>query len=148
MHQKKITATLLAGLAVSAASGCMAVSASPVPTPSAQSAPSRPAPYVEPQIVQAPAIEALEAAGPAETADPARTARTNPSTPAAPEARRPERSAAPRSRPVVQRHKTPAPRVDPAAPAASSDICALGQGYGGWQPDSPEARICRQTYGN
>ncbi|MGW4734606.1 hypothetical protein ACWEQC_36530, partial [Streptomyces shenzhenensis] len=27
------------------------------------------------------------------------------------------------------------------------DVCALGRRYGGWHPDSPESRICEQTYG-
>lgn len=29
----------------------------------------------------------------------------------------------------------------------SSDVCALGRRYGGWRADSPEATICRDTYG-
>ena len=29
----------------------------------------------------------------------------------------------------------------------SSDVCALGKKYGGWRPDSPESKICDQTYG-
>lgn len=29
----------------------------------------------------------------------------------------------------------------------SSDLCALGRRYGGWRADSPEATICRDTYG-
>ncbi|MEV0095538.1 hypothetical protein [Streptomyces sp. NPDC050738] len=144
MHQKKITVTLLAGLAVSAVSGCMAVASPPAPAPSPQSAPTKPAPYVEPQIVQAPAIEALEAAAPPERAD---TPPSSPSAPQAPRTRRPDRPAAPRTGTATKRRTPPAPRIEPAVPATSSDVCALGQSYGGWQPDSPQARICRQTYG-
>ncbi|MEV8566490.1 hypothetical protein AB0436_13075 [Streptomyces sp. NPDC051322] len=33
-------------------------------------------------------------------------------------------------------------------PAATVDVCALGKTYGGWRPDSPQAQICRRTYGN
>ncbi|WP_354670153.1 hypothetical protein [Streptomyces sp. S.PNR 29] len=29
----------------------------------------------------------------------------------------------------------------------NTDVCALGRKYGGWRADSPEATICRQTYG-
>jgi hypothetical protein len=29
----------------------------------------------------------------------------------------------------------------------NTDVCALGRTYGGWRADSPEATICRQTYG-
>ncbi len=28
-----------------------------------------------------------------------------------------------------------------------TDVCALGRKYGGWHQDSPEATICRETYG-
>ncbi len=27
-----------------------------------------------------------------------------------------------------------------------ADVCALGKKYGGWRPDSPESKICEQTY--
>jgi hypothetical protein len=38
------------------------------------------------------------------------------------------------------------PAVSNAFPK-NADVCALGRRYGGWQPDSPEATICRNTYG-
>ncbi|MEU6173786.1 hypothetical protein ABZ832_17915 [Streptantibioticus parmotrematis] len=38
-------------------------------------------------------------------------------------------------------------RVAPRAPAGGADVCALGEAYGHWAPDSPAARICHQTYG-
>jgi hypothetical protein len=49
---------------------------------------------------------------------------------------------------AVPRRQPPAgipdvPRSVPKAP----DVCALGTEYGGWRPDSPEAAICRRTYG-
>ncbi|KOG08036.1 hypothetical protein ADK35_42515, partial [Streptomyces viridochromogenes] len=30
----------------------------------------------------------------------------------------------------------------------NGDVCALGKKYGGWQPGSPESKICEQTYGH
>ncbi|GAA1371578.1 hypothetical protein [Streptomyces beijiangensis] len=141
MHQTKITATILVGMAVSAVSGCMAVAPPPAPVPSPRPTPSQSAAYTEPLLVQAPAIEALEAIAPPKTADPA------PSAPAAPRVRHVERPAEPRSRPAAQHRKPPVPHTEPVVPLTPSDVCALGQSYGGWQPDSPQARICRQTYG-
>ncbi|PWI45689.1 hypothetical protein CK485_00455 [Streptomyces sp. ICBB 8177] len=38
-------------------------------------------------------------------------------------------------------------RVAPRAPAGGADVCALGEAYGHWAPDSPAARICHQAYG-
>ncbi|MEV0244616.1 hypothetical protein AB0I06_32545 [Streptomyces sp. NPDC050674] len=36
--------------------------------------------------------------------------------------------------------------VDRSVPD-NADVCALGRRYGGWRADSPEATICRDTYG-
>ncbi|WP_327322135.1 hypothetical protein OG735_06270 [Streptomyces sp. NBC_01210] len=45
--------------------------------------------------------------------------------------------------------KPPAPAPGPPVlPAARPDICALGEEYGRLPPDSPQARICREIYGN
>ncbi|MER6980290.1 hypothetical protein ABT317_25800, partial [Streptomyces carpinensis] len=41
---------------------------------------------------------------------------------------------------------TEAPSGTHAVPG-NPGVCALGRQYGGWRPDSPEARICGQTYG-
>ncbi|MEJ8668449.1 hypothetical protein WKI71_07455 [Streptomyces sp. MS1.AVA.1] len=30
----------------------------------------------------------------------------------------------------------------------NTNVCALGKQYGGWRADSPESRICEQTYGH
>ncbi|WP_327357678.1 hypothetical protein [Streptomyces sp. NBC_01304] len=39
-------------------------------------------------------------------------------------------------------------RPPSAAPAAGPDVCGLGEQYGDWDPNSPQARICRDTYGS
>ncbi|MFF0747050.1 hypothetical protein ACFYVL_42365 [Streptomyces sp. NPDC004111] len=50
-----------------------------------------------------------------------------------------------RHRPAHRR--TEPPQTPPRIPVSAADVCALGTGYGGWRPNSPEARICRETYG-
>ncbi|MFJ5730148.1 hypothetical protein [Streptomyces paradoxus] len=37
--------------------------------------------------------------------------------------------------------------VGKSVPNDDADVCALGRRYGGWRADSPEATICRDTYG-
>ncbi|PWI19911.1 hypothetical protein DI272_41410 [Streptomyces sp. Act143] len=165
MHRTTTTATLLVTVAVSALSGCVTVQRPPVPgPPAAPSLPAtapRPDGQAEPQIVQAPAREALELIGPSPdakpgTADPGRAAppsaapepaprqqapRTHPehpAHPAHPEAGRPQHP----GRPHVE-----IPDVATAVPK-NPDVCGLGRQYGGWHKDSPEARICEQTYGH
>lgn len=149
---------ILAGVAVSAVSGCVAVEPQPAPLPATE--PPRLSRDVQPQIlkppiVQAPALEALDAALPPKPL-PSATPRTSPrETPAA---RRTAPPAPPRQAPPARPSPPKAaaqkpralPGMDalPPAPAApQTDVCALGEGYGGWQPGSPEARICRETYG-
>ncbi|MBT2418302.1 hypothetical protein J7F01_07255 [Streptomyces sp. ISL-22] len=167
MHRTTTTATLLVTVAVSALSGCMTVPRPAVPgpptTPAQPSAPRSDEPTA-PSPVQAPAREALALIGPSRTPSP--TASAAPSVPpAAPPAAHPP--AAPRShphsrpdhpeprRPAAGAPKRP-PRVEipevsdsvRAETPRNSDVCALGRKYGGWQADSPEAVICRQTYGH
>ncbi|NUS29339.1 MAG: hypothetical protein HOV92_34685, partial [Streptomyces sp.] len=60
--------------------------------------------------------------------------RTHPEHPAHPEARHP------------QHPRVEIPDVATAVPK-NPDVCGLGRQYGGWRKDSPEARICEQTYG-
>ncbi|MFE6523456.1 hypothetical protein ACFVON_17180, partial [Streptomyces sp. NPDC057794] len=62
-------------------------------------------------------------------------------------------------RPEPARRSPQRPRADPPGvpdPARqdvreqapdNADVCALGRRYGGWRADSPEATICRDTYG-
>ncbi|MCX5383714.1 hypothetical protein [Streptomyces sp. NBC_00083] len=141
--------TTVAALAVcGCASGCVSVEAGPAP--SAPLAPSSGArSRVFPEFAQPPAREALDTMEP--TASPA-TQRPEPPESTAPTGRpeavhhgRHHGGDVPRHRPAApaERHPRPAP-----APPVSGDVCALGQGYGGWRDDSPEARICHQVYGH
>ncbi|MFD5233604.1 hypothetical protein ACFWJ5_34765 [Streptomyces qaidamensis] len=168
MHRTTTTTTLLLTVAVSALSGCTTT----VPHPSApgpSAAPSRPsAPEredeAETQIVQAPAREALqlieEASRRPEPAAPT-------TRPAAPEPGTPQPGHRDvRPRPARPAHPEPARRgpqrshaglpdvsesvrqdVERSVPNDNADVCALGRRYGGWRADSPEAMICRETYG-
>ncbi|NGO47188.1 hypothetical protein, partial [Streptomyces ureilyticus] len=40
------------------------------------------------------------------------------------------------------------PRVPDLPGPSNQGMCDLGRRYGGWQPDSPEAAICKETYGS
>ncbi|MFE9396742.1 hypothetical protein [Streptomyces flavidovirens] len=167
MHRTRTTAKILMGVAVSAVSatvtGCVAVEPRPDtgPVPSADAAPLSPGQDVKPHIVQAPAREALDAAlQPSKRAMPRTEPRETPAVrrtaPPAPP-RRPAEVPAPGpvrpvpAAPVPPEAAVPVPRVLPSLPApaagAGGDVCALGEGYGGWQHDSTQARICRETYG-
>jgi hypothetical protein len=170
VHRTTTTATLLVTVAVSALSGCMTVQLPAPAEPSAAlSRPSAPRPdddRPEPQIVQAPAREALEMIAPSDAPDPTAPASHRPSPvptePASP-ARKPGSR---RSHPGPRHPDHPKPRRPdlhvPARPhieasdvpeparkdtRGNADVCALGKKYGGWRPDSPEASMCRQTYG-
>ncbi|MFI1357825.1 hypothetical protein ACH4TV_30205 [Streptomyces sp. NPDC020898] len=165
MHRTTTTATLLVTVAVSALSGCVTIqhppAPGPSPAPSVPSVPSRPSVPLpggraEPQIVQAPALEALELIGPdrrppkapSEPHRPAASAPPAPST-AAPEPS-PRRNRPKQRPPKPERRHTP-PRVE--LPEVSrpvrenTDVCALGEKYGGWGKDSPQTVICKETYG-
>ncbi|MEV0256969.1 hypothetical protein AB0H82_22260 [Streptomyces sp. NPDC050732] len=153
-------AAILVSVAVSAAvSGCVSVEQPPEPAPSAVTGPP-PAARTDgtnrPHLVQAPAREALQRMGPPRRPSPrqteAGTQRPGPPhshdrpTPAAP----PPPPAAPVRKPAPARPDARAPRpAPPKAPAAGrgTDVCALGEAYGNWDPDSPQAVICRNTYG-
>ncbi|MFB7863228.1 hypothetical protein [Streptomyces sp. NPDC056069] len=149
MHGTRTTVTLLAGVAMAALTGCVAVEpppTAPAPAPGRAAGPA--GQDVAPQIVQGPAREALEAAMPDPPApepratperhgpggaDPARPHRTE----------RPRPSAVPRQRPYPDVVLPVLPKV----PRDRADVCALGESYGGWSPGSDQARICRGTYG-
>ncbi|MFG2343081.1 hypothetical protein [Streptomyces phaeochromogenes] len=154
MHRTATTATLLVTVAVTAVSGCVTVQRPLAPgAPSAPPPASEPHPdgRAEPQIVQAPAREALEMIGPSRRPSaPASTPRrTAPSAPAAAPAAPPRRAAAdPPRHPEPRRPERPAvPRQPRATAPAAADVCALGRQYGGWNPDSPQATICKDVYG-
>ncbi|GGX04155.1 lipoprotein [Streptomyces malachitofuscus] len=151
------TATLLVTVAVSALSGCVTVQRPLAPGP-ATAPPQRIGPGPdgrnETQVVQAPAREALEMVGPSrppkKPASPSH--RAAPTTP-------PERSTPSEGRTLPARpepdgrvpSRPPKDLPDVGGPAKGSsdrpDLCALGREYGGWHADSPEAAICRDTYG-
>ncbi|MFI5757650.1 hypothetical protein [Streptomyces sp. NPDC051569] len=149
MQRTRSAAMLLMGMAVTAVSGCVAVGPATPPGPvpgrtAGGGAPDRG--VMEPQVVQSPAKEALEAVGP--PPGPAATARSSPGghrAAPAPEAQ------APAPRPERRRHRGPAEQripVPSVAPVPLTDVCALGEMYGRWPADSPQARICRGTYGD
>ncbi|WP_279547734.1 hypothetical protein [Streptomyces sp. DH24] len=146
-------------MAVSALTGCVTVQRPPSPGP--PTAPVHPPVprtdgRAQPRIVQAPAREALERISPSREAAPGVPATRRPAAPVPRRAgQQPERSRqAPRTR---SPHAEPRPpraglpalpdRVREGVPG-DTDVCALGRTYGGWRPDSPEAAICRRTYGN
>ncbi|MGW0760829.1 hypothetical protein ACWD1Y_30880 [Streptomyces sp. NPDC002814] len=151
MHRTSTTATLLVTVAASALSGCVTVQLPPASVPSAPPSRSVPAPQeasAEPQIVQAPAREALERIGPPR--DPSPTASVRRLPPPAPTQAKPAPS---RPRPPRPAPRTPeAPQRPPVevtqpVPKDLGDVCDLGRQYGGWPQDSPQSRICEQTYG-
>ncbi|MER6125978.1 hypothetical protein ABT173_25790 [Streptomyces sp. NPDC001795] len=151
MH-RTTTATLLVTVAVSALTGCVTIRHPAVPGP--PPAPSRPpAPRAdgssEPRVVQAPAREALEMVQPSDRPSPSAAARRHTPRPAST-----GWPAAPHRPPAAPHPKPgrPAPRIEvpPTVPEVfprNAEVCALGRTYGGWKPDSPEATICRSTYG-
>ncbi|MFF4213434.1 hypothetical protein ACFYZE_29625 [Streptomyces sp. NPDC001796] len=145
MHRTTTTATLLVSVAVSALAGCVTVQRPPNPgPPPASSRPSSPRPdgSGEPRVVQAPAREALEMVGPSPRPSPP------PATPDRAVRPEPHRTAA--APPPKQTRPAPQVEVPPAISDAfpkDTGVCALGRRYGGWKPDSPEATICRDTYG-
>ncbi|MFJ7208904.1 hypothetical protein ACIQWR_35910 [Streptomyces sp. NPDC098789] len=131
-------------------------------------------PGAAPVVVMAPALEALKAV-PAGRGQPQAAAggAAQRSTPGG--AARPERGPAeaappvpdipeparPPSGPAVRHHgrghghggaeQGPQAELErqlmPALPVRPADVCALGRRHGGWQPDSPEARICGGVHG-
>ncbi|MGW0188521.1 hypothetical protein ACWDV7_22515 [Streptomyces sp. NPDC003362] len=169
MHRTTTTATLLVTVAVTALSGCVTVQRPPAPgPPAAPSGPVAPRPdrRAEPQIVQAPAREALELVGPPRRPEhpAAEPRRPHPHTPA-PAAQPPKpRTAPPPEQPPARRPQSrpahpprtnapdipaPVPKdITKDVPKGPQDVCALGRKYGGWHADSPEATICRGTYGH
>ncbi|MFC3578231.1 hypothetical protein ACFOZ0_34240 [Streptomyces yaanensis] len=151
MHRTTTTATLLVTVAVSALTGCVTVQRPTAPgPPPAPPLPAAPHPdgSAQSRVVQAPAREALEMVRPSQHPSPAPTPHRPPLPTTAATAGTPHRPpAAPRpghARPAP--HSEAPPAVSEAIPK-NADVCALGRRYGGWQPDSPEARICGSTYG-
>ncbi|MEV0979047.1 hypothetical protein [Streptomyces sp. NPDC049915] len=160
MHRTTTTATLLVTVAISALSGCVTVQRPPASGPPVSSTRS-PSPSVprqdgatEQRIVRAPAREALERVGPSRHSEPVKP----------PQPRRPAHAEPPAPGPQDRHQQTPlhasppehrrpqdrrakVPDVPADVARRNAEVCALGAQYGGWRPDSPEARICKQTYG-
>ncbi|MDT0388973.1 hypothetical protein [Streptomyces dubilierae] len=176
MHRTTTTATLLVTVAVSALAGCTTVQRPSAPgAPAAPSRPPLPQPEgrTETQIVQAPAREALQlieeaSRRPAPATPGADASTTRPvASPAATSPRQRPSGRHDAARPRPARPDRPEPADDtPQRPRAElpdvsesvrqdvhrqvpggTDVCALGRRYGGWRADSPEATICRDTYG-
>ncbi|MGW7070793.1 hypothetical protein ACWGII_33825 [Streptomyces sp. NPDC054855] len=150
MQRTTTTATLLASVAVTALSGCVSVERQPAPGPSAASAPP-PAPRADgnsrPLVVEAPAREALELIATPRAPAPRATG-TAPAIPAAqPRTPGPARPSDPPPQRRAPRPEAAEPAALPTAAPTIADLCALGEQYGGWQADSPEAVICQNSYG-
>ncbi|MFE3522380.1 hypothetical protein ACFXOD_12415 [Streptomyces sp. NPDC059161] len=154
MHRTRNALKLLTAAAALTVCGCVSGCVSVQARPASAPPPAQPTRHdrdhdqrVGPQVVQAPAREALDPVMPPSTPPP------RPATPKAAEPEAPTRRHHPRGRPGAHGHRpathppTMRPRPGPALPPTGG-ICALGKGYGGWADDSPEARICRDTYGN
>ncbi|MEU7584035.1 hypothetical protein AB0B50_41375 [Streptomyces sp. NPDC041068] len=155
MHRSTTATALLVSVAVSATvSGCVSVERPDGARPAAVTAPP-PGPRAEgknrPQIVQAPAREALERMGPPRrhSAPPSRAAAETEPHPALAPSRPSRPTPPPARRPAASRPDAGAtrPAPSPTSAAPGTDVCALGEAYGNWRPDSPQAVICRETYG-
>ncbi|GAA3490727.1 hypothetical protein [Streptomyces cremeus] len=164
----RTAATLLVGVAVSAVSGCVAADADrPGPPAARSSAAQQPRPPQLPhmignggspgELVEAPVHEVLEAAllpserapepaaAPPASREPRPRAADDEPRPPARRATAPKTPTAP-TEPVPRREPERGRPALPKLPTSAADVCALGADYGGWQPDSPQARICREAY--
>ncbi|MDI3407526.1 hypothetical protein [Streptomyces cavernicola] len=171
MHRTRTAATLLITLTASAVSGCVSVGGAVAPQSRADAAEPQPLPQAdrggsEPRLVTAPAHEALRMMAPAapESVDSLRT-------PERPKRDRSPASAAsgpgpdsgsdtargggPAQSEQQGRHRraagaSPLPGVHlpPESLLPGTDLCGLGERYGRWAPESPQARICRAEYGS
>lgn len=142
------TATLLVTVAVAALSGCVTVQRPLAPGPASAPPPGAghdAAGREESPVVQAPAREALEMVDPPASpgASPS-AATTSAARPPRPDTPSDARNGQERS----QQSRSPQlPEPGRSLESGNSDVCALGREYGGWPADSPQARICQDTYG-
>ncbi|MFE4055157.1 hypothetical protein ACFXP3_02420 [Streptomyces sp. NPDC059096] len=158
MQRTRNVAMALMGVAVTAVSGCVAVEPGPAqelrPAPAA-AVPSPGPGGAEPQAVQSPADETLERIAPSRTPAPDASAASGPRRqapgPGFGSGARPadaERPPAPPDpgpvRPRERVHEQPEHRLPASLPSVPtlSEVCALGEGYGRWPADSPQARLC------
>ncbi|MFJ8467887.1 hypothetical protein [Streptomyces swartbergensis] len=115
--------------------------------------------------MQAPAREALQHIEESRHPEPAASRTTTPPAASQERTQSPSGTRDVRPRPARPERPEPAPR-SPRRPHTdlpgvsesvrqdvhenvpdNADVCALGRRYGGWRADSPEATICRDTYG-
>ncbi|MFF5972960.1 hypothetical protein ACFY7C_15705 [Streptomyces sp. NPDC012769] len=152
MHGTRTTVTMLAGMAVAALSGCVAVEPPPAaPAPAPRLSAETTGQDVAPQIVQGPAREALEAAMPDPTPEPRSSVeRHKEGTTGGGDSAGRRRAEKPRSSAVPKQQRRH-PDVElpelPQVPRGRDDVCELGERYGGWHPGSDQARLCRGAYG-
>jgi hypothetical protein len=142
---RRLPAVVLLVAVCTAAAGCTTVSAAPPRRPAPRPAdPDRPDDLV---VAQSPAHEVLDTARPDRpaTEDPARTAPGSAARPYAPPARHRDRWAPPRHGLTEYAAPTAGPTAVPVP--GGTNVCALGETYGGWAAGSQAARICRQAYG-
>ncbi|MFC8507964.1 hypothetical protein ACFU3J_27825 [Streptomyces sp. NPDC057411] len=161
MHGTRTTVRILAGVAMAALSGCIAVEPPPTaPAPVPGPAVERPGQDVAPQIVQGPAREALEAAMPDPPApEPRSSVERRPRTDGAggghggreqrAEQNPPHHAKKPHPSADGRQHHHPAVDLPglPRPPRSAAEVCELGARYGGWGPNSEQAKVCRATYG-
>lgn len=147
MHRTRTIVKLLAGVAVTALSGCVAVQ--PHPSAPPRPAVSRPAQDLAPQVVRPPVRDILEA-----VPDPKPSPSAAGRAPTAPPAVRHAGPRIPRPRNHPGTRRAQPRRAAPAVPVpvlpkpvSGRDACALGRGYGHWPAGSPQSRICEHTYG-
>ncbi|RII13987.1 hypothetical protein DSC45_22040 [Streptomyces sp. YIM 130001] len=152
------TAALLVTVAVTAVSGCVSVAQPSVRESGSPTAPPVAAPSAQrgsaPRAVEAPAREALRLMGPApskstDTASPAPTPGQDAgpaptATPGDPPGGGPPGQGRARAPRLPVGGDLPA-RVLPTQTAIGAELCKLGRQYGGWPPDSPQARICERA---
>ncbi len=145
-------------MAVAALSGCVSVE----PPPTAPAPPQeigRPVQDVDvdvaPQIVEGPAREALEAALPSPPPPSPRATHEQRKGKGKGKDRDKGKDGAALRKGKGRPSSVPHPRVPsvkppamPEPPRSRADVCALGEQYGGWRPDSAQAKICRGTYKN
>lgn len=148
--------------AASFTTGCVNISVRPAAPSTAPGTPQQHAREVRPR----PAHESVATIGPARPAPPdepdsqsrsprepapRRSAGPEPAAPAQRsdrEAAEPPTEEVRHPHPAAPPHAPAGPVVPDQQPSGRTDICALGQLYGRWSPNSDAARICRQTYGH
>ncbi|MFM9371138.1 hypothetical protein [Streptomyces sp. Da 82-17] len=168
MHRTRAVAGLLIVMTASAVSGCVSVGGAAVPHARSDAGHGEdggplPAPQNgradRPKIVTAPADEALRLMRPVapKSTDSLRVPeqakhRRSPAGPRPDDARRPEGTAdRGQGEESADGPRIPSLSDSPVRPKhllPGEGVCGLGERYGQWGPDSPQARICRGAYGS